>query len=215
MPKKPASTSGSRERIVAAATEQFARRGYEATSTRALAEAVGLNIATIAYHVGSKADLYREVMRAAHTAQRDAVTTALTDLAACAPTPEATRQGLYDFVDAYLDFCLTHPEVPALWMRRWLDDGEDLVPIEQEFAGPLVAAVAEHVGAVLARAGLADDVDLEMVLYSIVWATHSFSRAGFIDSSGTRQRASSIAMTDRFRRHLHQIVDGAVRPAAR
>ena len=53
----------SRERILSAATELFAERGYEATSTRTIAERVGLNIATVAYHVGGKPDLYREVVR--------------------------------------------------------------------------------------------------------------------------------------------------------
>ncbi|MGN0064265.1 MAG: TetR/AcrR family transcriptional regulator [Nocardioides sp.] len=203
-------TSSSRERIIEAATDLFARRGYEATSTRAIGEAAGLNIATVAYHVGSKADLYLEVMRRAHAAQGEAVVAALGHLATTQPTPEATRAALHEFVDAYLGFCLSHPEVPALWMRRWLDEGEETDAIEQEFAGPLVARVADGVRAVLQAGGLADDIDLEMLVYSIIWSTHSFSRAGFVDASGTRQVASSLAMTDRFRRHLHTLVDGSL-----
>ena len=203
----------SRERILAVATDLFAQRGYEATSTRAIGDAAGLNIATVAYHVGGKADLYREVMRMAHAAQRDAVAAALGTVAEAAPTPEATRAALHDFVDAYLDFCLQHPEVPALWMRRWLDEGEDLAAIESEFAGPLVARVSTEVRALLDRGGIDREVDIEMLVYSIVWATHSFSRAGFIDSSGVRRDPGSLAMMDRFRRHLHRMVDGAVTQA--
>lgn len=200
----------SRERILAVATDLFAQRGYEATSTRAIGDAAGLNIATVAYHVGGKAELYREVMRLAHQAQADAVVEALVDVAACEPTPAATRVALHGFVDAYLDFCLRHPEVPALWMRRWLDEGEDLAAIEREFAGPLVARVATELRATLDRAGLTHEVDLEMLVYSIVWSTHSFSRAGFVDVSGRRQEPTSLAMLDRFRAHLHHLVDAAV-----
>lgn len=206
-------TASSRDRILATATDLFAQRGYEATSTRAIADAVGLNIATVAYHVGSKPALYVEVMRRAHQAQRDAVVAAMKTLVECDPTPEATRRGLHAFVDAYLDFCLRHPEVPALWMRRWLDEGEDVSAIEQEFAGPLVARVAEQVRSLLVRGGLSGDLDIEMLVYSIVWTTHSFSRAGLVDASGTRQDPSSLAMMDRFRAHIHRVVDGAVSAA--
>ncbi len=205
----PASAS-SRDRILAVATDLFARRGYDATSTRAIGDAVGLNIATVAYHVGGKAELYREVMRSAHEAQRDAVVGALHQVVGCAPTPAATRDALHAFVDAYLDFCLAHPEVPALWMRRWLSEGEDLAVVEKEVAGPLVGQVAEQVRATLDRAGITHEVDLEMLVYSIVWTTHAFSRAGFVDATGERQLATSGAMRDRFRRHLHHLVDAAV-----
>lgn len=204
------STSPSRERILAVATDLFARRGYEATSTRAIGDAAGLNIATVAYHVGGKAELYREVMTLAHRAQHDAVVAALDDVAACEPTPAATRVALHGFVDSYLDFCLRHPEVPSLWMRRWLDEGEDLAAIEREFAGPLVARVAAELRTTLDRAGLDHEVDLEMLVYSIVWSTHSFSRAGLIDATGSRQEPTSAAMLDRFRHHLHHLVDAAV-----
>lgn len=91
-----------------------------------------------------------------------------------------------------------------------LAEGEDLVAIEQEFAGPLVARVASQVRQSLQEAGLPLDVDLEMLVYSIVWTTHSFSRAGFVDATGRRQDASTLAMTDRFRAHLHRLVDGAI-----
>ena len=200
----------SRDRILAVATDLFARRGYEATSTRAIGDAAGLNIETVAYHVGGKAELHHEVMRLAHAAQRDAVLAALEQVSAAEPTPAGVRAALHGFVDAYLRFCLDHPEVPALWMRRWLAEGEDLAAIEREFAGPLVAAVATRVRDTLARAGLPQDVDLEMLVYSIVWTTHSFSRAGFVDATGERQDATSAAMADRFRNHLHRLVDGAI-----
>lgn len=202
--------TSSRGRILATATDLFAKRGYEATSTRAIAEAVGLNIATIAYHVGSKAALYLEVMQGAHATQREAVTEALVRLAECEPTVEATLQGLHDFVDAYLDFCMRHPEVPALWMRRWLDEGEDVTAVEEEFAGPLVARVSQEVRLLLERAGITGDLDVEMLVYSVVWTSHSFSQAGLVDASGTRQDPSSPEIMGRFRQHLHHLVDGAI-----
>lgn len=204
----------SRERILAAATRLFAERGYDATSTRAIGEAVGLNIATVAYHVGAKPELYRAVMRRAHLAQREAVTAALHRLSACGPTPEETRAALLGFVDSYLSFCLDHPEVPALWMRRWLAEGGELAEIETEFAGPLVAEVAAAVRTVLDRAGLGAGADVELLVFTIVWTAHSFGQAGVLDASGHRRGAHDLPTLDRFRRHLHAVVTGVLdRPA--
>ncbi|MFF8410815.1 TetR/AcrR family transcriptional regulator [Streptomyces omiyaensis] len=200
----------SRERILAAATRLFAERGYDATGTRAIGEAVGLNIATVAYHVGAKPELYRAVMRRAHLAQREAVTAALHQLSACGATPAETRAGLLAFVDAYLAFCLDHPEVPALWMRRWLDEGAELAEIETEFAGPLVAEVAAAVRAVLDRAGLGAGADVELLVFTIVWTAHSFGQAGVIDASGRRLGPRDLPTLDRFRRHLHAVVTGVL-----
>ncbi|MDH6223834.1 TetR/AcrR family transcriptional regulator [Streptomyces sp. MJP52] len=196
----------SRERILAAATRLFAERGYDATSTRAIGEAVGLNIATVAYHVGGKAELYRAVMRRAHLAQREVVVAALRELRGCGPSAAETRAALLGFVDAYLTFCMNHPEVPALWMRRWLSEGADLTEIEAEFAGPLISEVAVSVREVLDRAGLGPGVDVEMLVFTIVWTAHSFGQAGVIDPTGRRLGPRDLAVLDRFRRHLHDLV---------
>lgn len=201
-------TTGSRERILQAATHLFAEHGYDATSTRTIAEAVGLNIATVAYHVGGKADLYREVMRRAHLAQREVVDRALTELGHAGPTERETRAALLRFVDAYLDFCLVNPDVPALWMRRWLSDGADMAEVESEFAGPLAAEAGAVAREVLDRAGLAPDLDVEMLVFTTVWTCHSFSRAGVVDPSGARVSTGNLVMLERFRSHLHAVVEG-------
>jgi AcrR family transcriptional regulator len=209
-----AERTSSRERILVAATRLFAEHGYEATSTRAIAEAVGLNIATVAYHVGNKADLYHEVMQRAHRAQRELVVRAAREVAECDPTPQATVEAMRRFADAYLDFSVTNPDVAALWLRRWLSEGADMVAIEHEFAGPLASEVTAIVRGVLDRAGLAPDLDVEMLVYTMVWTAHSFSRGGIIDPGGNRLGAEDLLMLERFRRHLHALIDGLLmRPA--
>ncbi|WP_026413086.1 TetR/AcrR family transcriptional regulator [Actinomadura oligospora] len=210
MSAQPDDGSSRRERILSAATTLFAERGYDATSTRAIADAVGLNIATVAYHVGGKPDLYRAVMRRTHLAQRDVVVAALERLNACGPSAEETRAALLGFVDSYLSFCLSRPEVGALWIRRWLSEGADVAEIETEFAGPLVAEVATAVRAVLDRAGIGARVDVEMLTFTIVWTAHSFGQAGVVDPEGRRVGPTDLAVLDRFRRNLHAVVTGVL-----
>jgi len=55
--------SASREALLSAAKNLFSERGYEAVSTRDLAEAAGVNLGAIQYHFGSKAQLFVEALR--------------------------------------------------------------------------------------------------------------------------------------------------------
>jgi len=58
-PPPPARGDATRDALIRAAVDIFGRDGFNATSTRALAEAAGVNQALIAYHFGGKAGLYR------------------------------------------------------------------------------------------------------------------------------------------------------------
>ena len=50
-----------RERLLNAGLRLFAQQGYSKTSTRELAEAANVNVASISYYFGDKAGLYRAV----------------------------------------------------------------------------------------------------------------------------------------------------------
>ncbi|WP_456386886.1 TetR/AcrR family transcriptional regulator [Desulfolithobacter sp.] len=56
------SKSSSRERIVKAAVQLFARHGFAGTGLRELASAAGVNLAMINYFFGSKKELLKEIL---------------------------------------------------------------------------------------------------------------------------------------------------------
>lgn len=65
-----AEASLTRERLLEAALEVFASKGYEGASTREICRLGGCNVAAIHYHFGDKASLYRAVFRIPETLQR-------------------------------------------------------------------------------------------------------------------------------------------------
>jgi AcrR family transcriptional regulator len=60
-PAQRASGRETRQKLILAALDLFGRIGFEATSTRAIAEAAGANIGSIKYHFGGKEGLYAAV----------------------------------------------------------------------------------------------------------------------------------------------------------
>lgn len=60
---KPSTQEETRWRLLQAATEVFAEVGYHAATTREICKRAEVNLASIHYHFGDKAELYREVFR--------------------------------------------------------------------------------------------------------------------------------------------------------
>jgi AcrR family transcriptional regulator len=192
------SSDSGRERILDAATRLFAALGYDGTSTRMIAEAAGLNVATVAYHAGGKRDLYLAVMERAHLAERAALDAALAEI-----SPDA--EGILTLVDRYVDFCLERPEIPALWMHRWLSDAADVAHLEGLYVRPLMENVIS-----VARESVADDVDLEFVFWTVVWCTHGFGCGGILDGDGHRGGLDDPHAVARFRAHMRRKVSAAI-----
>ncbi|HWT71330.1 MAG TPA: CerR family C-terminal domain-containing protein [Oxalicibacterium sp.] len=59
--KQRADGADARERLLHAALQLFAEKGYAKTSTREIAQLAGVNIASIKYYFGDKAGLYRAI----------------------------------------------------------------------------------------------------------------------------------------------------------
>ncbi len=68
----PAAPGGTRARILAAAAELVGERGWDAVTTRAVAERAGVNQALVHYHFGSMDLLLRDAVLAAMRSELDA-----------------------------------------------------------------------------------------------------------------------------------------------
>jgi AcrR family transcriptional regulator len=140
MPRTAGSTQTA-ERLLAAATELFARRGFAATSIREIAERAGANVAAGHYHYGSKRGLYRQVLRRQFarvraTLERRGATRSQPALRT-ASRPELSRL-LGARVTAMLEVLLGPPPGPhgALLLREMADPTAALPIIVDEFIAP-------------------------------------------------------------------------------
>jgi AcrR family transcriptional regulator len=191
-------TSGRPGLILKVATHLFAAHGYDGTSTRQIAEAAGLNIATVNYHVGGKRELYLAVMEAAHRAEKSALDRALDRLPGDDPVAAIHR-----LADDYLDFCVEHPEVPGLWMHRWLSDAGDVTELERQYVQPLLTAVTGALRPAVEAGLVSVDTDLDYTIWTFIWSVHGFAKGRVLDDEGHRRAPGDPAQLRRFRAHLH------------
>lgn len=184
-----------RERVIETATRLFASLGYDGTSTQLIADAAGLDLATVADAVGGKRDIYVAVMRWASLAERSVFDTTLTEF-----TPD--RAGILLLTDLFLDFYLDNPEIPALWMHRWQADATDISELEYLYVKPSIDRLVQ-----VLQAAVKPDVDLEFALWTVSWCIHGFCVGGIINPDGRREGPRNSVLLRRFRAHLHQLVD--------
>jgi AcrR family transcriptional regulator len=110
---------GSRARLLAAATQEFAANGLAGASVDRIARRARLNKAMVYYHFQNKTALYRETIRANFEAVGARVERArLAEL----PPPEK----LAAFIEGFVGEALDRPEFPRMVMREMTESGRHL-----------------------------------------------------------------------------------------
>ncbi len=143
------SDGDTRARLLAAAVELFAERGYAGTKMRDIAARARVNVAAGNYYYGSKKALYLAVLRA-HFAEVQAL---LRRRGAEAPTARLPRaeliRRLRARVRAMLDLLIGPPPSRhgALMLREMADPTEALAVVVDEFIRPRL----EELEAIIAR----------------------------------------------------------------
>jgi len=162
--------NGTRDRLIAAASELFAERGFRATTIRDIAARAGVNVAAGNYHYGSKKALYLEVLRA----QFALVRSRLAALGASPKPEELARLGrpallrvLRTRVKVILDLLIGPPPSlhGTLMQREMVDPSEAMPVIVGEFIGPMM----DEMQAIVAQLAPAlDQRGVERCVQSIV-----------------------------------------------
>ena len=160
-------------RILAAAEEVFAARGFPGASTREIAARAGVNISSLHYHWESKERLYFAVFRNVYYQIVDLLRNTLSPLLA----RQSTREVAIDTTMRQLfDFFAHHPNVPKLLMRRIVENEEIDIGIERDILVPAWGVFSEWLG----RLGRRPVSDEESRLFML--SVHSVLLVYLLDS---------------------------------
>lgn len=148
-PAAPAADASTRQRMLHVALDLFGRHGFDATTTRMLTQAAGVNLGAIPYHFGSKEALYAQAAEhlASVIAQLQGPTLDRLQEAAARTTERPA------LIDLLVDFMCTHArtllagEVPSSWVQFYLrahnEQGEHGLAFERIFSEVLEPAHVE------------------------------------------------------------------------
>jgi TetR/AcrR family transcriptional regulator len=133
-------TDPSRDRLLSAAAQEFAARGFAGTGVDRIAARARLNKAMIYYHFGSKAGLYRELLR-------DMFAAVGARVAAVATSDATPADKIRQFVEAIAIEAEARPHFPPIWFREIAEGGQHL---DDETIGAM-AGVLTSLGSIMAQ----------------------------------------------------------------
>jgi AcrR family transcriptional regulator len=193
----------SHERIIRAATLLFAEQGYHGVSARQIADAVGLNVATVYYHTGGKRELYLAVVRRLYEQEQALVTSALGAQTSDAWShPARLSAALAHLLDALVDFLDQHPERARLYMHRWLEGADEMTPVESDLSLSIHEPLHEVLRQAQAAGAIRPDANITLFLRSVTWILFGYFVTGPIDWGTWRGDPHAPEALDAFRAYL-------------
>lgn len=132
----PAGEADARERVLAAAQEIFAERGFDGATVRDICSAAGANIAAVNYYFGDKEKLYVETVKRAHVCAGKMDASAIP---VDAPPVEKLRAFIRGMVTAM--HVPASPSAMKLMMREMADPGKAAHVVVTEFIQPMAFAL--------------------------------------------------------------------------
>ena len=154
-------TSDVRTQILDAATRQFARRGFDGTSIRAISEEVGIAKPSLLYHFPSKDDLRRGVLEQVFSHWNEV----LPELLRVATSGTSRFDSL---ITEAVGFFTADPNRARLLMREILDRPDQMKRQLREFLDPWMRLLADYIRRGREEGIIHEDVDPEAYILQVI-----------------------------------------------
>jgi AcrR family transcriptional regulator len=175
-----------RERLVEAATQIFAERGYEGARVEQIAEAADVSPGLLYRHFEGKQELYTEILQIANRELMSHLTQAA---APDQPTAERVRRG----IDAFFTFVEDHRQLWQMLMKDVLEP--DIADIREEVVTRSVRIIAALAAQDYERGGaMPHEVELEGVATALVGSAVSLAAWWYEHPELPRAMIVSLAM---------------------
>ena len=160
-----------KERLLDAAEELFAAKGFAEVSIRELAAAADVNVAAVNYHFQGKENLFQEVITRRFSTQRDRTLEGLQSLLDQTEGKPQVEQVIRVLVSEYLDGALSNSFLTMITREMHGGKGGTHVQFFKQMVAPIFAAISQAL--IAARPSLKQD-DLNWIIASIVGQIHHF-----------------------------------------
>jgi AcrR family transcriptional regulator len=193
-------SSATKERILAAAEEVFAAKGFDGASTRDIAAAARVNISSLHYHWETKERLYYAVFESIYDRVVALVRSSIPDVSDGPPPRSAI---IDEAMGSLFDFFSSNPGIVKLLVRRLLEATDRTSDIEREILLPAWGGFAAWT--VLGRADL-EEIDARIFMLTVhsVLLLFMLDSQQFVTLLGDSVRSPKL--NGRLRRHIIDLV---------
>jgi AcrR family transcriptional regulator len=197
-------------RILDAAEEVFAQRGFEGASTREIAARADVNISSLHYHWASKETLYVAVFRNVFARIMEHLESSITPLLGHEPARVDQPEVIDRIMRELFDFFAARPTIPRLLLRRIVETDALDHGLERDVLGP----AWEHFTAWTRTAGL-DDAAARLFMLTM----HSVVMGYALDSAPYRAvlggSVQDARLHDAIRQHVADLAHALLGRMAR
>jgi AcrR family transcriptional regulator len=177
-------------RILKAAEEVFAARGFEGASTREIAARAGVNISSLHYHWASKETLYLAVFHDVFDSIVEVVRRTLGHV-----EPPEQHDAIDRIMRQLFEYFTAHPNVPKLLVRRIVESTEADLGVQRDVLGPAWTLF----DAWLARLGRSSsELDSRLFMLSV----HSVLMVFLLDSPAYQSLLGGSVREEPLRSHV-------------
>ncbi|MPZ52598.1 MAG: TetR family transcriptional regulator [Acidimicrobiia bacterium] len=199
---RTALASDPKTRIVEVAEVMFANYGFDGLTTRELADELGLNIATIHYHYGSKQELYKAAVSRSFTRQRATVQRLLERCEEIDKlTPETFAVLLDSFIDDLLQTTNEHPWAARLFVRWALTHGRGDPLLDVGPGDPVMPLLQDVLDRAKAE-DIIDHVDATVLTTGLAWAGYGYFASHTKDATECLEMEDLEALRSQLRKYL-------------
>jgi len=198
-PKQPAN-GVTKERLLLAATELFAEKGFHGSSTREITWRARTNLSSLYFHWRSKANLYIEVHRRIFQLMTKVAQEVADLLGQGLHSSKSLDEMMEPITNRVFEFFDANPNLARLNLHRVLDDSVLAARIEKEFENPLHQAMALCYRR-LTEEGLITVRDPELLSFSLeTLLDRYFASPAHVERSlGLRRKELRTRMRNHFR----------------
>jgi AcrR family transcriptional regulator len=195
-----------RTHIIETATDLFARKGYEGTSIREIAERASVNLAMVNYYFGSKEKLFENIVE-----YKSAVTRGLLD-EILKNDKLSSIEKIYAIIDSYVEKLFTHRSFHRLiYQELILDQREELQNSIVNHLAPNSVIIKRIIETGI-KNGEFKKVDVELTLASLMGTINQvlLSRKfcnKIMNKDDDYVPYDDIKFRKRVRNHLRQLMD--------
>ena len=150
-----------RDKILRAATQQFAERGFDGAKFREIGDVAGVSFQSIRYHFGAKEQLWKAVVEHLSNDAEDAMLHHEQALAGLAPEQQLRAQ-----IRAIVAYQATHPELQRILLREAMKGSARYRWAFDRHVKRLEKSATRFLGKLQAEGVIKPDIGLEDLFYA-------------------------------------------------